>query len=318
MRMLVTGATGFIGARIVRRLAPKGHDITCLVRKTSKIESLAGMPVKLLACDILDEEQTRKTFEEVRPEAVFHCAAAVMEPREEELLRVNTGSTRNICDASLRSGVQRLVYLSSIAVINGNEDTVLTDRLSYKPNCAYGRSKIAAEIMALEYRERGLKTAIIRPCMVYGEDEPHALGKLLGLVSKRRLFLPDFNKIDSRLQMAYVGNVAQMMELALFNDNALEGTFLAADRDITTVRKFFESLYRETGAGNLPLIPGWTVKAAMVIPPARRRIDRFFKERVYDISRAEKLLGYVPEISLEEGLRRTVERWMEKRARRGV
>ena len=313
MRILVTGASGFIGAAIVRRLAPKGHDITCLVRKTSKTGALAGMPVRFLTCDILDGEETRRAFEDMRPEAVFHCAAAVTEPREEELIKVNAGSTRIICDASLRTGVQRLVYLSSIAVINGNEDTMLTDQLPYKPNCAYGRSKVAAEIKALEYRERGLKTAIIRPCMVYGEDEPHALGKILSLVSKRRLFLPDFAKIDSRLQMAYVGNVAQMMELALYNDNALEGTFLAADREITTVRMFFEALYRETGAGRLPMMPGWILKTAMIVPPVRRRIDRLFKERVYDISRAERLLGYVPGVSLEEGIRRTVAYWKDKR-----
>lgn len=313
MRVLVTGASGFIGASLVRRLATKGHDITCLVRKTSKTGSLAGMPVRLLTCDILDKEQTRRAFEDMRPEAVFHCAAAVMEPREEELIRVNAGSTRNICDASLNSGVKRMVYLSSIAVINGNENTMLTDQLPYKPNSAYGRSKVAAEIKAIEYRERGLKTAIIRPCMVYGEDEPHALGRILNLVSKRRLFLPDVEKIDSRLQMAYVGNVAQMMELALYNDNALEGTFLAADRDITTVRMFFESLYREAGAGSLPMMPGWILKAAMIVPPVRRRIDRLFKERVYDISRAEKLLRYEPEVPLEEGLRRTVKHWMDKR-----
>jgi nucleoside-diphosphate-sugar epimerase len=310
MKILVTGATGFIGHKLVERLDPKGHDITCLVRSTSDTSLLTAMPVKIMTCDILNDRETDDAFRMLRPEAVFHAAAAVEERDERILRRTNITSTRNICASSLKYGVKRVVYLSSIAVISGNDDETLTDRSPYKANSPYGRSKLAAELAALEYREMGLKIAIIRPCMIYGENEPHAFDKVLRLVRRRLLPVPGKKALaGAKLQLGYVGNVAQLMELALYNDKALEGTFLVADKEITTPGRFLELLYEEMGAGRPPVMPGWLIGAAMLVPPVRKRISRMFKARSYDISRAEDLLGYKPEVSLEEGIKRTVAHW---------
>lgn len=309
MRILVTGATGFIGLNLVRRLVPKGHEIVCLARKSADVSRLKDLPVSLSFCEVLDESGVDKVFRAFRPEAVFHCAAAVEARDERELRRVNVGSTRNICEACLKYGTGRLIYASSIAVVNGNEGPVLNDSMPYKANCAYGWSKVAAELVVYEYREKGLKTAIIRPCMVYGEEEPHALGRILYLANRRLLFLPDIPEADSTLHLAYVGNVAQIMETALYDDRALEGTYIVADREYTTVRGFFNALYRELGAGAPPVIPRWAMSIAFIVPAVRNKVKRLFRERVYDISRAERLLGYKPEVSLEEGLRRTVFAW---------
>jgi nucleoside-diphosphate-sugar epimerase len=256
--------------------------------------------------------QVDQAITRIKPQAVVHCAAAVEGKDERELHRVNVGSTANICSASLKHGVERLVYLSSIAVVNGNSDPVLTDQMPYKANSAYGRSKIAAELVVMDHREMGLKTAILRPCMIYGEGEPHALDGILGLVNRRLLMMPDIPEVDSKLHLGYVGNVAALMELALHSDKALEGTFLAADRETTTPRAFVASLYREMGKTVPPDVPRWVMNAVMTIPPVGRRVKKLFRERRYDISRARELLGYEPEVTLEEGIKRTVARWKEK------
>lgn len=310
MKILITGATGFIGHKLVERLVPEGHDITCLVRSTSDTTRLKTMPVKLMVSDILNEREIDDVFRILRPEAVFHAAAAV-EGRDEKVFRhINVTSTRNICGSSLKYGVKRVVYLSSIAVINGNDSEILTDQLPYKANSPYGRSKLAAELVALEYREMGLKIAIIRPCMIYGENEPHAFDRILRLVKRRLLPMPGIRALaDAKLQLGYVGNVAQIMEIALYNDKALEGTFLVADDEVTTAGKFFELLYREMGAGRPPVVPGWLMNLVMLIPPVRKKINRMFKARGYDISRARDLLGFKPEVSLEDGIKRAVAHW---------
>lgn len=315
MRIVVTGATGFIGYNFVRRVSAKAHEVHCLVRGTSDTSLLRELPVRLVTCDIMDEGATIRAVGAIRPGAVVHCAAAVQGNDENQLRRVNAGSTANICAAALKCRAERLVYLSSIAVINGNSEGVLTDSMPYKANSAYGRSKVAAELAVMEYRDMGLRSAVLRPCMIYGEDEPHALERILWLIHKRLLMLPDIPEVGSRLHLGYVGNVAQLMEMALLDERALQGTFLVADSEVTTPRGFFQALYREMGKTPPPEVPRWLMNAAMIVPPVRRRVKKLFKDRMYDISRARDILGYEPEVTLEEGIRRTVARWREKRVK---
>ena len=310
MRTLITGATGFIGKRLLERLIEKKHDVTCLARKTSNVAFLKEKGVPLITCDITDAGQVEKAFDEASPEVVFHCAARVKDT-EENLFKANALGTRNICQACYKHGVSRLIYVSSIAVVNGNTQVPLTEDLPYKTNNAYGRSKAEAEHIVMDYRGKGLHSAIIRPCMVYGEDEPHALSKVFRLISRRRIPTLTTQGLKERLQLVHVDNVADILELALEEDEALEGTFFVADRDIITIRKFLDIVSDELGAGPPPVIPEWVVRIGLVIPPVRRFYNRVFKDRLYDITRAVNILGYDPKVSTEEGLRRTARHWRQ-------
>ncbi|MEA3489546.1 MAG: NAD(P)-dependent oxidoreductase [Candidatus Omnitrophota bacterium] len=312
MRILVTGATGFIGKNLVKRLLLKGHEINCLARRTSRVDFIEDRGIPLVAADITDEGEVDRAFLKARPEAVFHCAANVMEKNEAELYETNVEGTLNVCLACSKHGVNRLVYLSSVAVVSGNEQGPITDDLPYGSSTTYGWTKIEAERVALGFREKGLKVAVIRPCMVYGEDEPHLLGRILGLVKARRFPVIDIPGMDSMLNLVDVANVVQVLELAMEKDEATEGTFIVADREIITIRTFLEILYDEMGNGRPPAIPRWLAKVFLMLPPLRRKVDNIFKDRVYDISRAVDLLGYDPSVSTEEGLRRTVRDWKRK------
>jgi nucleoside-diphosphate-sugar epimerase len=316
MKILLTGATGFIGRNLVKHLLVKGHELVCLVRRTSNADFLEKAGVPLAVGDITDADAVDSCFREVRPQAVFHCAASVREKNEAKLYKVNVEATRNICRACQRHDTDRLVYLSSVAVISGNPQVPLVDDLPYKATSAYGRSKAEAERVVLDFRREGLPVSVIRPCMIYGEDEPHALDRLLRAAESRRIPILDVPEMDSRLHLAYVGNVVQALILALEKDEAVQGTFMVADKEVITARKFLEILYDGLERGYPPVVPGWAVKLLMVIPPLRRKIKRIFKDRVYDITRAVNLLGYDPETSTEEGLRRTVRHWKNERRER--
>jgi len=313
VRILVTGATGFIGYDLVRRLIWDRHEVFCLVRKTSRTDRLEEAGVSLVTGCITDAVSVKRAVEQTQPEAVFHCAARVKGADESEFHRINAEGTENVCRTSLEHGVRRLIHVSSIAAVNGNMERPLTDDLPYKATGAYGRSKIEAERIIVKYRERGLKAAMIRPCMVYGEDEPHAMDRILKWVEARRLPLPDVAGADTPLQLVYVGNVTHALILALEREEALSGTFLTADRDVITPRAFLEILYNEMSGKRPPVIPGWLARAGMAVPPFRGIARRIFKERTYDISRAQTLLGYDPPVGTEEGLRRTVRYWKSKR-----
>ena len=314
MKILVTGATGFIGRNLVEHLYAKGHDVVCFVRRTSKVDFLKERGISLVYGDVTNAADVNMAFCKEAPEAVFHCAALVMKDGRPKLFKNNVEGTLNICRASLDQGVKKLIYLSSIAVICGNSEVPLTEGLSYKSSNTYGESKISAERIVMDFREEGLNVAIIRPSMVYGEDEPHALDRILKLAEKR--LIPVFDvAMNAKLHLVYVGNVIKALDLALEKDEASCGTFMIADKEVITVKEFLGILYDELGAGTPPVISRHLVKLAMAIPLVRRRLEGFFKDRVYDITRATEELGYDPSISTEEGLRKSVRHWKDKKLR---
>ncbi len=309
MKILVTGATGFIGRHLAARLAKDGSDLVCLVRKTSKIDFLRQARIPLVYGDIAHAGEVDNVFGRLRPDVVFHCAGSVQTCDEKKLRESNIEGTRLICKACLDYGVKKLIYLSSVAVVSGNPDSPLTDDLPYEVSDAYGRSKAEAERIVIGFRGKGLCVSVIRPCIVYGADEPHGLGKILQLVKHRRLPVLNVPGMDSRLALVYIENLVQAMILAIEKDESAEGTFMIADKEIITLRKLLEILYDELGKARPPVVPAPIVKILMLAPFFQKKADRIFKDRVYDISRARELLGYDPQISTEEGLRKSVRGW---------
>jgi len=310
--LLITGATGFIGKSLVKcLLSNKEYKLVCLVRKTSKTDFLTKNGVETVLGDICDFAGMEKIFKEVRPDIVVHAAAKVSETNETELRNYNVTGTHNICELCFVYDIEKLIYLSSVSVLSGNGDVPLTECLPYKASNHYGKSKIEAERVVLDYRKKGLQISILRPCMVYGEDEPHALDKILRLAEKRRIPVLDIPEMNSKLHLVYVENVIDALMLSLEKKEALFGTFIIADKEVITLKKFLEIIYDALGKGAPPVMPRWLVKSLMVFPPFNSRIRGIFKDRVYNITRAENELGYEPEISTEEGLRRTVRYWRE-------
>ena len=149
--------------------------------------------------------------------------------------------------------------------------------------------------------------------MVYGDGEPHAINRILDLVSKKLLPIPVLSGIKDKLGLVSVDNVVQALELAMAKDEALTGTFFIADKEIITIRRFVEILSDELGKGKPIAIPEWLVKVTLIVPSVKSRFNRIFKDRVYDITRAVTVLGYDPVVSTEEGLRRTVRAWIKSR-----
>jgi nucleoside-diphosphate-sugar epimerase len=230
-----------------------------------------------------------------------------------DLLKTNVESTRNILDACYAQRTGRVVYLSSVSVISGNDKEVLTEDLPYNASSAYGRSKIEAEKIALYYREKGLKIAILRPCMVFGPGEPHELNRILGLTFKYPVLYPGLTDLHDKLQLGHIDNIVDALELAMVRNEALSGTFMVADREIITIKKFLE-IALEVFQKRMPIIvPEEIMKAVLFIPWVKEKFDRMFKDRIYDITRAVRLLEYTPRISTEKGLTDTVKDWLIRR-----
>jgi len=308
MNVLVTGATGFIGKHLVEDLkALNKYNIFCLVRNLKKAEALKVFGVKLIHADISDEASLQKVLN-FKIDLIFHCAGYVENKNPHLLHKINVIGTRNICELALKLSVKRLVYLSSVAVVSGNNQPILKEDMPYSAPNVYGKSKIEAEKKVLSYREKGLPVVIIRPCVVYGEAEPHLMKFLLGLIKFRlfRMLASGQNKFP----LVYVKNVTALMLAALESQEYLEGTFFITDKETLTMRENFDIAAKALGAKESLAIPGWLKSLLLNFSITGRQLKFFLKDRTYSLEHLERV-GFNPPYSVREGLTKTVKWFLE-------
>jgi len=309
VNILITGATGFIGKRLSQRLIKENHTIVCTGRSLSKLDSLREK-ADIVYMDIENPSSVNDIIKKYKPEAVFHCAAKVDGSSLEELIRSNVYGTENVLKASFEEGVERVIYLSSIAVISGNPQIPLTEDLPYAATNKYGTSKVEAEKIALDYRRKGLKISIIRPSMVYGEGEPHLLSLLVKLIKWR--LLPIIGKGENKLHLVAVDNLIDVMMIALSRDQALEGTYIVADKEVLSIDKFFNIIAQSQGAKSPYHIHEKFIPILEKIPFIGKRVLFFKKDRIYSIDSIKEKLNYTPRVSVYEGLKKAVKSYLRE------
>lgn len=303
MKVFVTGSTGFIGRHLAGRLVKEGFEVICTGRSLERLGLLSDK-VKSVYLDIEDKEAVRKILGYEKPDLLFHCAGLVESSSLKKLRRANVEGTENVLQACLREGVKKVVYLSTIAVIIGNTEVPLIEELPYLATNHYGQSKIEAEEVALDYQQKGLKVAILRPPMVYGEGEPHLLPLLINLIRWR--LLPILGDGSNKLHLVGVENLVDVMILSLRNEEAYHGTYIVADKEILSIKEIFEYI-----AEVLQVKPPFHISGALVpffthLPFAGKQFGLLLKDRVYSIERLQKRLGYTPRVSVYEGLKKAV------------
>ncbi len=179
-RALVTGSTGLVGANVVEVLNEAGWHVRILRRTTSRLDALEGLVYEDAVGDILDKESLLRAMEGV--DVVFHVAGAADHWRtsRERLYQVNVDGTRTVVEAALETGVQRLVYTSSIAAIGPapDPDHPVDEQHTFNlpPDLfPYGHSKWLAEEEVRKGIERGLDAVIVNPSIVIGPRDVHLI-----------------------------------------------------------------------------------------------------------------------------------------------
>jgi len=179
VRILVTGGTGFIGSVVVRQLTRAEHDVTCLLRPTSRTHRIDDLRVRRAPGDVRDAESLSCAMEGC--DAAIHLAApGSWEDDSGPLLRaVIEGGTRNVLAAAEQCGLSRVVIVSSTAAVNGSDEPcVFDERAAFAvrdPALHYAHAKHAAEAHARAAHERGLTVVLVNPAEVYGPGDT-ALG----------------------------------------------------------------------------------------------------------------------------------------------
>jgi len=317
---LVTGATGFIGGRLVTRLRERGDEVRALVRDTGRAQALIGQGVELVAGDITDAAALMTAVEGVTH--VYHCAAILGDDPNPDIRRVNVEGTRSLLEVSAAAGVERFIYLSSLAVLGARHHHGTDESAPYeRARDAYTNTKIEAEQLVREWgRNGGLETVVLRPGFVYGPGDRLFLPRLIeGLESRRFLFIGDGSKI---LNLTYIDDLVQALVLARDVPGAAGQVYNLTDGSTTSLRTFVDLLSELIG---LPLTTrhlspqlAWAICYAMeaatwlarsrTAPPLNvTRMKFLYYNQHYSIEKACRELGYAPAFGYQAGLRRSVE-----------
>lgn len=315
MKLLVTGATGFVGYHFAKFAKEQGYELACTVRQSSNTSALELLGLKLIQCDLLKMEEIENALKSFQPDVLVHCAGCVSAPNLEAFSNSNVLATNNVCEASLKQGLKRLLYISSVDVNSANPELPITEALPYLAMNAYGSSKIEAEKIVVDFQSKGLNSLVLRPTTIIGEGEPHGMPSLLPMIMNRRLPFPGLKPLKDQIHIVYIGNLVRAMELALTSEVALNQTFNICDEKPTRISDMIAIMVEELACKPPRTMPAWLVKALLFLPPLRRAFNSVFKDWAYDITKAQKLLNYVPSVSSEEGMRRTVRHWKNQQTR---
>jgi len=320
MNVLVTGATGFIGSHVVRRLVEEEHNVRALVRPLTDASLLEALSVEVVRGDLCDGRAVTRALKNCQ--WVFHLAAKTppSEPTKKELHAVNVKGTANIARAAVLTGVGRFVFCSSggiygYAIKNRaiNEETKLT------PDSYYAKSKLLAERIVLSHHERDkLPVVIARVTEVMGPGTIRWLGLFQSIAAGRFRFIGEGDGYHHPTDVSDVVNGL----LKCAGVKGVEGrTYVIAGAKPVRLREFVRLIAEEVG-GKLVWKEDSPARLHLygllnrLVPasfgfdlPRADRVGFFLSDRIFDISRARKELGYIPAVSPEESIGRTVD-WL--------
>jgi len=214
---LVTGATGFVGSAVVRRLLEAGHDVRALVRPASDRRNLSGLPVDVVAGDLRRSDSLSAALRGC--DTLFHVAAdyRLWVRDEREMLAVNVEGTRRLMEAAGDAGIRRVVYTSSVAVLGHKAVGTPADETTHarleEMIGPYKRSKFLAEQIVRDFADRGLPVVIVNPAAPVGprDIKPTPTGRMIVEAAAGRM--PAY--LETGLNIVDVDDVADGHLLAL-------------------------------------------------------------------------------------------------------
>jgi nucleoside-diphosphate-sugar epimerase len=316
-RVLVTGATGFVGQTLCELLAGSGYTVRAALRTPRAVSPSIAETV--VVGDIGATTQWEAALSDV--DSVIHAAARAHilkdSPVNAELYQeVNARGTKQLVQAAARMGVRRFVYLSSIKV-NGEHTSSCPYAATDEPHPqdAYGVSKCLGEKAVLETgMAHGLQTAIVRPPLVYGPNVRANFLRLLQWVDQERP-LP-LGAIENRRSLVSVWNLCDLLMHLLVHPNAPGRTWLVSDaEDFSTpnlIRRIGHAMQRR-----VRLVPVPTALLGLVggLVGRQAEIRRLCGSLAVDITATRHDLEWSPPISVDDGLARTVSWYLRKSAK---
>lgn len=306
-KILITGATGFLGSYLVRELVKK-FEVRCLVRDKNKAKALPTC-VEIFYGDIIDKRACHLAVKNI--DIVCHLAAQMRKGKIPEYWywRVNVDGTKNILEASIKENIDQFIHCSTASIIGPIRGrTPLNEEYPYY-DCSniYKLTKAEAEKIVLRNKDK-ISITVISPEFIYGPGCFHYL-PLFKAIRERKIFIVGSG--NNLHQPTYVTDVVQGFLLVIGNKKAIGEKFIIAGKENITSKELILKIAKEMRINiklfHLPVQPLKLLSQFLPIPPGA--VDFFTTNHIYDISKAEKVLRYRPKVSIDEGIRKTVQ-WL--------
>ncbi len=320
MKILITGATGFLGAHLATALLAHGHQLTLLGRDFATVQPQIAAGATPLAVDLRERSAIIRAC--AGQDLVYHVGAlSTAWGKWREFYATNVEGTRAVVDGTMQHDVGRLIYVSSPSVIfDGRDHTNITEAQPYPKRFTspYAATKKIGEDLVNAAHRQGLATVIIRPKALFGPGDRALLPRLIDRARQKRL--PQIGAGNNRVDLTYVDNVVHALRLAAEAPQAVGQTYFITNNEHPllwpTIRDVLHQLRLSTALRMVP-VPVALALAGLLELNARRSgreplltrytVGILARTQTYDISAAQRDLGYQPLVSIADGLAHTLQ-----------
>jgi 2-alkyl-3-oxoalkanoate reductase len=318
MRVLVTGASGFLGSHVAEQLSEQGHSVIALVRSTSNTRFLSSLRgLDLVTGAVEDAASVREAMQGV--DAVVHSAGLVKARSEDEFFAINVKGTQHLLDAAreVAPDLRRFVFVSSLAVIGPSLDgRPVAGDAAPNPLTRYAKSKLAAERLVQAARDE-LKVTILRPPMIYGPRDGEAIA-FFRSISRR--FLPYLGDGKNTLSVIYAADAASACLRAIEASVPSGNAYFIDDGEVYVWLDMLSEIEQALSTRALVRLSipfalvrgaalfneGWGKLTGKAVMLTRDKLNELGAPHwVCDSTDAQRDLGWEPKIKWPEGARRT-------------
>jgi dihydroflavonol-4-reductase len=316
VKVALTGASGYTGGHLLKRLLARGDSVKALVREGSITPELKASSAEIVNGVLGNAADAQRLV--AGCDAVLHVAAVYRTAGHPDSYyrEINVEGTRLLLEAAANAGVRRFVHTSTVGVHGDVRNPPADENAPIAPSDIYQETKAAADTLAREFgRTHKLEVAIVRPGAIFGPGETRLL-KLFKSIARGRYAVVGSGQ--PHYHLVYIDDLVDGFLLALDRPEAAGETFIIAGGRALSQNYLAREIAQATGGSVWPFhIPAWPlqrigdlVEAVCVPfgidPPIhRRRVDFWVKNRSFSIEKARRRLGYDPKVDVSEGIKRT-------------
>ncbi len=320
-KILITGATGFIGSHVVDLLVSRGEPARALVSSGEDPQRLTRQGVEICPGDLKDRASLAEAVQGIS--CVIHCAARTGPwGPQSEYEAVNVHGFEDLLQLALKAGVERFVHVSSIIVhgadLGGVADEAAPMRI--EPHNPYSWSKVMAERLAQTYiREQKAPITIVRPGWVYGPRDTGSFARFAAMVKNQRMIL--MGSGNNHVPLVYVSDVAEGIYLASQKEQAAGKAYLLVNDEEVTQKEYFTTIAAGLGVPapklripyRLALMAGSSAEASYHLlkrssppPLTRYGVQLLGGENRFQISKTRQELGFQPQVNVHQGVMQSI------------
>lgn len=323
-RALITGATGFTGSVLVKKLVNQGIEVVAIARQSSNLEAFVGMPIQWRRGDVFDEEFINKAVEGVN--YIFHMVTPFREAKSPDIgyYNVHVLSTQLLAKAALKQpDFRRFVHVSTIGVHGHVDHPPGDEQCPLKPGDIYQETKLQGEQWIQEFGQKySLPVTIVRPAGIYGPGEKRLL-KIYKWVAQK--WVPVIGDGSNLLHFIHVDDLTNFFIVAATHPQAVGEVFICGSKDAMKFKDMVALIGCYYGVNpkfiKAPAAPVFAIgdlfelifRPLGIEPPIyRRRLAFYTKDRSFNTSKMRNMLGFVPDHSDEEGLKELAQWYLEQ------